>query len=216
MKIDLNQRDWDKIMNIAEVRARNFEVIGMYSYFLTNHAGLITKELIEPLLNCEGLSEEYAFFGLLAAACGLDLEHKQRDLQIARDYFIPSIRKLEPRAYQENPYYDKIKIPKQKLADWEFKTEYYQPYEAFVYNDIIVEQNFREIPRLGFFKELFPFPAVLQGEQEWMTITPNEIETMQPVIDAAKGKVITFGLGLGYFPYMISEKLEVTSVTVVE
>ena len=49
-----------------------------------------------------------------------------------------------------------------------------------------------------------------------MTITPNEIETMQPVIDAAKGKVITFGLGLGYFPYMTSEKQEVSSVTVVE
>lgn len=216
MKIELNQSDWEKVMQIAEVRTRNFEVIGMYSYFLTNHASLITKELIDPLLNCEGLSEEYAFFGLLASACGLDAERNQRDLQIAREYFIPSIKKLELSTYQANPYYQKIKIPERKLADWEFRTECYQPYQAFIYNDIQIEQNFREIPQLGFFNQVFSFPAVLQAGQEWMTITPNEIETMQPVIDVAQGKVITFGLGLGYFPYMISKKEEVSSVTVVE
>ena len=32
----------------------------------------------------------------------------------------------------------------------------------------------------------------------------------------AKGKVLTYGLGLGYFPFMTSRKEEVTSVTVVE
>ncbi len=216
MEINLNQADREKVRQIAEMKARNFEVIGMYSYFLTHHAALITKELIEPLQQEAGLSEEYAFFGLLTTACGLDTEQNQRDLQIAREYFLPSIRKLDVSCYQANPYYRKISIPTRMLSDWKLKTECLQPYQAFIYNDIKLEHNFREIPQLGFFSEPFSFPAVLQAGQEWMTITPNEIETMQPVIDAAKGKIVTFGLGLGYFPYMTSEKAEVTHITVVE
>ncbi len=39
---------------------------------------------------------------------------------------------------------------------------------------------------------------------------------MQPVIDLVSGNVITFGLGLGYFAFMASQKSEVESVTVVE
>jgi hypothetical protein len=51
---------------------------------------------------------------------------------------------------------------------------------------------------------------------EWMAIKPNEIETMKEPIERAHGRVITFGLGLGYFTYMASLKKEVESVTVIE
>ena len=39
---------------------------------------------------------------------------------------------------------------------------------------------------------------------------------MKLPVERAKGKVLTFGLGLGYFAYMCSLKEEVESVTVVE
>ena len=39
-----------------------------------------------------------------------------------------------------------------------------------------------------------------------MTITPDEIETMKEAVDQAFGNVLTFGLGLGYYAYMVSEK----------
>lgn len=60
------------------------------------------------------------------------------------------------------------------------------------------------------------FPAVLENERIWMTITPNEIETMKEAVDKAFGNVLTFGLGLGYYAYMVSEKVNVESITVVE
>lgn len=50
----------------------------------------------------------------------------------------------------------------------------------------------------------------------WMSLTPNEIETMVEPIAKAKGKVLTYGLGLGYYTYMTAIKEDVTSVTVVE
>lgn len=39
-----------------------------------------------------------------------------------------------------------------------------------------------------------------------MTVTPNEIETMKPVIDKAFGRVLTYGLRVGYYVFMVSEK----------
>ncbi|MDY0404289.1 hypothetical protein P5G51_001635 [Virgibacillus sp. 179-BFC.A HS] len=49
-----------------------------------------------------------------------------------------------------------------------------------------------------------------------MTVTPNEIETMRDAVDKATGNVLTYGLGLGYYAYMVSEKDNVDNVTVVE
>lgn len=34
-----------------------------------------------------------------------------------------------------------------------------------------------------------------------MTITPNEIAAMQAALEEVEGKVVTFGLGLGYFAH---------------
>lgn len=45
---------------------------------------------------------------------------------------------------------------------------------------------------------------------------PSEIETMRAPIEEATGRVVTFGLGLGYFAYMVSEKPDVTSLDIVE
>ena len=49
-----------------------------------------------------------------------------------------------------------------------------------------------------------------------MSITPFEIETMKEPLEQARGKVLTFGLGLGYFAYMAARKKEVTEVKVIE
>lgn len=216
MKIELSESDCEKVNKIAEISEMNSEVIGMFANYLIEYPCFITKELVEDIQNSCDVSEKYAYFVLFAAACGLDMDKNERDLQIAMNYFIPSIKKLETKNYKENVYYRNISIPEIKYGDWELKYEKYQPYEAFIYNDIIVDKDFREIPQLGFFNEEIQFPAVLESGVEWMTITPNEIETMQPVVDEVKNKIITFGLGLGYFTYMVSEKEQVQSITVVE
>ena len=49
-----------------------------------------------------------------------------------------------------------------------------------------------------------------------MTVTPNEIMTMQPAVESTHGRVITFGLGLGYYAYMVSEREHVRNVTIIE
>lgn len=91
----------------------------------------------------------------------------------------------------------------------------YKPYELFVRDDLIYEEQ-KIIPQLGFFEKPFYFPAIYQNDVLWMSITPNEINTMKEPINKAFGNVLTFGLGLGYYTYMTSLKDNVNSVTVIE
>lgn len=91
-----------------------------------------------------------------------------------------------------------------------------RPFEAFVCNDFVVLPDGRMIPQIGFFSESYPFPAVLENGREWMTLQPNEMVTTTPAVMAAHGRVLTFGLGLGYFAYHAAEKEDVSSVTVVD
>lgn len=92
----------------------------------------------------------------------------------------------------------------------------YKPFEIFVCNDLEKMSDGRIIPKRGFFDEAFSYPVVSEKGREWMSVTPNEVETMRGPIKNASGKVLTFGLGLGYFQYMASLKPEVEEVWIVE
>ena len=92
----------------------------------------------------------------------------------------------------------------------------YEPYEIFVYNDLEKMDDGRLIPQIGYFEEKYYFPCVYENGREWMLITPNEINTMKRYIGEAFGDVTTYGLGLGYYAYMVSNKDNVKSVTIVE
>ena len=90
------------------------------------------------------------------------------------------------------------------------------PCEAFVCRDFLLTGQGELIPQLGFFMRGFSYPAVLEGGREWMTLMPNETVTTLPAVGKAHGRVLTYGLGLGYFAYMCSLSDNVESVTVVE
>lgn len=69
----------------------------------------------------------------------------------------------------------------------------------------------------GVFFDSFKLPVVARADnQVYMSITPNEIETMRDSIAAAHGKVLNYGLGLGYWAYEVASKHNVESVTIVE
>lgn len=196
------------------IKENNFEVIGMIAYYLINHSKFINEKMIKELVSSCNISEEEAFFALFCSACGLD-DCNEDDKFLINNYFKRSVKKLDVNEYMNNPYYKDIVVEESKYNNWEIKYETYLPYEAFIYDDLIVEGDI-EIPRVGYFNRKFKYLAVLENGNEWMMITPNEINTMQPVIDCVSGNVVTFGLGLGYFAYMASLKDNVSSVTVVE
>ena len=210
-------KEIDKIRldRIKETFENNFRITRLYAELLQRYPEIITKEMIDTLTEDGGITKEEAIVGLLSEIFALDFE-KSEDRRLILDYLTPSVRILNKEKYENNPYYKNIKLNNIKDGNWEIKIEEYKPYQAVICDDMIIKDDFKEIPPLGFFTENFSFPAILEGGNEWMTLTPVDLDTCEEAIEAARGKVVTFGLGLGYYAYMASEKDEVDSVTVVE
>ena len=128
----------------------------------------------------------------------------------------PSIRKINANDYKDNYYRNHI-CPKE-YKDKKYQLTYLKmnPYQCFPYDDILIDENFAEVSQIGYFDTSFTYLAVLKDDVVWMSTDPNEINTMDSSIKKAKGNVLAFGLGLGYFPIMCASKKEVASVTIVE
>lgn len=211
----MTEREKNKFERMADTFRRNFRVTRLYAGYLETCPKAITKEMIDTLTEDGDLSREVAIGALLSEIFGLSFDVAE-DRRIIMDYITPSIRLLDTKKYTDNPYYKNISLESRTLGNWEIRKEKYEPYQAVICDDMIIGEDFTEIPPIGFFDEEFHFPAILENGNEWMTLTPVDLDTCEEAIAAARGRVVTFGLGLGYYAYMAAEKDEVESVTVVE
>lgn len=190
--------DWQKL---------NGEILYKVSRYLNFAERAIDTEQVDEVASC-GVSRYRAVELLIANYLDLD--------DLAQKYYLPYMLKcLDKMDYQNNEYYSNISFDYASNGNWELKRDFYAPYEIFVRDDFVYDFQ-RVIPQLGYFEEAFQYPAVYQNGRLWMSVTPNEINTMKEPISKARGKTLTFGLGLGYFAYMCAIKEDVTSVTIVE
>lgn len=209
------RKDKIRLERIAQVFDRNFRLTRLYADYLERFPEVINAEMIDALCEDGELSKEEALVGILTELFGLDIDDSE-DRRLIIDYLTPSVRLLDAEKYRHDPYYTTIKIPDVMEGGWELRNEKYPAYRGVICGDMELCCDYREVPPLGFFTEEFAFPAVLENGNEWMTLTPVDIDTSQAAIAAAHGRVVTFGLGLGYYAFMTSEKPEVESITVVE
>lgn len=212
----MTEKDRSRISRLAHRFEYNFKITRLYARYLELCPELINSEMIAALTEDGALTREEAIVAILSEAFGLDMDRSAEDRTLIRDYITPSVRMMDPKRYTENPYYKNIKIENIRDGRWEYRLESYPAYRGVICHDMMLLEDFREVPPLGFFPEKFDFPAVLEDGNEWMTLTPVDLDTSDEAIEAARGKVVTFGLGLGYYAYMCSEKPEVESITVVE
>ncbi|MDE5755652.1 MAG: hypothetical protein K2I23_01000 [Clostridia bacterium] len=190
--------DWQKL---------NGEILYKVSRYLNFAERAIDAKQVDEVASC-GVSRQRAVELLLANYLDLD-ETGQRQ------YLPYMLKRLDKTDYQNDEYYANISFDKATKGNWQLKRDFYAPYEIFVQDDFAYDFQ-KVFPQLGYFEETFEYPAVYQDGRLWMSVTPNEINTMREPIGRVKGKVLTFGLGLGYFAYMCSIKQDVESVTVVE
>lgn len=124
---------------------------------------------------------------------------------------------LDINEYKNNPYVKNIKLDKVIVdKNHKFENLNYNPFECFLYKNIEIGNDYLEHYKLGYFNDNYSYITLLEDESIWMLITPHEINTMKEAVEKAHGKVITFGLGLGYYAYMCSLKENVESVTIIE
>ena len=204
-----------KLERLKETFINNFKVTRIYAEYLERYPEIITEDMINALTEDGSISKEEAIVALLSEIFALDFDSKD-DRVIIRDYLTTSVRILDAKKYENDPYYKNIRLDEIKDGSWEIKKESYLPYRGVICHDMMLSDGYREVPPLGFFTEEFSFPAILENGNEWMTLTPVDLDTCEEAISEAHGKVVTFGLGLGYYAYMTAMKIEVESVTVVE
>lgn len=209
-------RDRDKMKRLEKVFELNFRLTRLYANYLEHYNEIINADMMHALCGDGSIDEKDGFAAILCQIFGLDIDGSADERALIRDYITPSVRVMDAEKYRNNPYYRNIKLPDVKKGNWEIKREKYPAYRGVIAADIVFSDGFREIPPLGFFKEEFEFPAVLEDGNEWMTLTPVDLDTSDDAIERAYGKVVTFGLGLGYYTYMVSQKQNVDSITVVE
>ena len=217
MRLSLPAAERAAFASLASTFAANRRILTLFARYLGENPTLITSDLVKDLTDACPVPPEAAIAAILSAAFDLDEENSEADARLAREYIAKAVMLCDPACYQSDPYYRNIRVPSKVRGAWSLTEEQYAPYEGFVCGHLKKGRApFCEIPPLGFFSEGFSFPAVKQNGQEWMAIKPNEIETMRAPLAAASGRVLTYGLGLGYFTYMASQKESVSSVTVVE
>ena len=119
--------------------------------------------------------------------------------------------------YLSNPYLEKLKSLSLSKNDWALTNKTIKAYTLFPYeeeyhygSDYLLKMS------LAFFDQDYIYPSISLYGNEWMSLNPYEIRTMETPILLAKGKVLTLGLGLGYFAYMAHLKEEVKEVHIVE
>lgn len=199
-----------------KIKRYNAEVIARISAFMNYNSDFITADIIDELVNECGVDRKYAFSLVLASACYMNINDNDEDREMFEYYFPEMIHYVKKEDYESDPYYKNIKVTPVKEKNWDFHTAVIKPYELIPLDDLKELDDGRIIPQVAFFDCEFPYPVILENGVEWMLVTPNEVETMREAIEIAHGKVATYGLGLGYFPYMTSIMDCVDSVTVVE
>ena len=201
----------NKTQSLIDINAINMNVadILMEAFSFTD---LISADEIKQYQK-EGISEKEAILNILYRFYGLDENQKENQI-IMDEYFLNNLKKLNPDDYLNNPYVAAIKRGG-KNGKYSLRYLSYEPYQLFAYDDIKIN-GYKEYSQIGYFNERFSYLALTEGNNVWMSLNPNEIETMKPFIEKGQGDVLVLGLGMGYVPFMLSLKKDVKSVTIVE
>lgn len=138
---------------------------------------------------------------------------------IADDDYITAVfknaRKLSVSQFYEDPYIKRVKYDEVKQGKFLLTYASYKRGELLLYDapdfteDIIV-------PKIAFFTGKVTFPTLYEGSMPWMSVCPSEINSMKKQMDAAFGKVLVLGCGLGYYQMLVSDKSNVQSVEIIE
>lgn len=128
---------------------------------------------------------------------------------------VANAKKLSASEFKRDKYLSNIKITTAQKGNFLLTTATYEKDEFFQY--AMPDYSAKTIVlKLGFFDGDVTFPSVYEENIPWISVVPSEVSSMQSGVQNAHGKVLVLGLGLGWYAYQVSEKSDVSSVTVVE
>ena len=204
------------LKRITDTKLINMNVADALLFVYQNELHPFKNEIDRIIAN-KKVNETQALYLWLMNRLDVDLNDEEL-LSISNKYFLGNMHKQDLEKYIENPYVKAIKDLNINEQQYSLKTLTYRPYQLFPLNDLQIDEKdyFAEFTPIGFFDKKYDYLALLHKKRIWMSLNPNEINTMVPHIEKAKGNILVLGLGLGYFPFMCSLKNEVKSITIIE
>jgi hypothetical protein len=217
MRMQLNAIGLKKLQSLLETKVHNMETAETLINFLTSSKRYLNKRSVDRIANLNQLPEADAFAKLILIQSGVHDKDARFPL-IEKKYLQGQVHHIDARVYEQNPYFKTIHCQDTKLGRWNLRYDKYLPYQAFAYQDLKVNptEHYLEVTPLGYLDQPLAYLAVSENDVTWMSVTPFEIETMQPLIDQVKGHVLMLGLGLGYFAFMAALKTNVHHITIIE
>ena len=191
-----------------KIQRDNQRILSLVARHLSEEGGQITQEMMEAMAPLARGPEE-CYGRLLAALWGAEEP-------FYREMIAPGVRRLSGEELYRDAYFQHIPFRGAKEGPFTLEMLRLPALDACLAGDLSLTEEGRLIPPIGFFERDYRYPAILEEGREWMTLLPVELFTMRRPIRSAKGRVLTYGLGLGYFAFHASRKEEVSSVTVVE
>lgn len=176
--------------------------------------GMVVSSL-EPMIDgavIDGLvskdSAEKLFMDFVCQQTGIE-ENLYRKL------FAP-LQIVSSKSFMEQPYLKYIHLPDTEISGFKLERIFYRPCEFVILDEPKMSGNLLRNYAVGMFDGPACSYVLKENDTVWMSVNPMEIRTAEKGIANARGNVLVFGGGLGYFPLMASLKEEVETVTVIE
>lgn len=206
MRITLSEKDKSCFYKLLENKDNNIEISNL----------LLTSFAYTDFINIDELNNRISKENEETAIKNIILDNFEVDSDEFRNSFFEQVKieKCDPTKFI-NEYSKLLDRVKFSFGKYSLKKVTYEPYQLFALDDIEVKDD-KEISKVGYFDKPFSYSALFEGKNLWMSLNPNEINTMSSSIEKAKGRVLVLGLGMGYITYMLSNKKNVSSITVIE
>lgn len=125
---------------------------------------------------------------------------------------------IKTKEWINTPYHRKIHLDKIKSTYFEYVKEPIFANELFNSDAIQKDKNkeLNDWMKLRALDENCEAVYLLQDGEDWMLDAPSEANTNDIPAKKAHGKLLCFGLGIGYFLFMACQNENVNSITVIE
>ena len=211
MKINNDINLKTKIDEAIRINQINTWIAGLFNE-VNSYTDFFSKDKIDYFVK-KGYSEAEAMAAIICSE--FNIERDEELDTILTEFVSERIKCLEPKEYLNNEYAFRIKATG-RYKQYALRMVDYEPYQTFAYDEISVTNDYKEYSAIGYFKKSFSYLALCEGNNIWMSLNPNEIETMKPFINKGQGNVLVLGLGMGYVPFMMSLNDDVKHITIVE
>lgn len=125
---------------------------------------------------------------------------------------------LSTEKFKLNPYYQAIPLTPSKEHGVSIQQMTFVSNRLFNVQSVIDDphRSLNDSMVLRALDQPLTTNILMHHGQVWMMNVPSESLTIDPIAKKVSGKVLTFGLGIGYFAFMASLNKKVTSIDIVE